>query len=131
MKKSRRPYTCAAFFTIILLFSLSLSAQEITLQFKENKQFKIAQFTDTHFFKGGARSPEVLENMRAVLDEEKPDLIVLTGDIITGNRKNWPTMESWEILTDLLIQYKIPYAVTFGNHDDEAQVSRQELLEYL
>jgi hypothetical protein len=131
MKKSRRPYTCATFFTIILLFSLSLSAQEITLQFKENKLFKIAQFTDTHFFKGGARSPEVLENMRTVLDEEKPDLVVLTGDIITGNRKNWPTMESWEILTDLLIEYKIPYAVTFGNHDDEAQVSRQELLEYL
>jgi len=119
--------------TLILagLFNLNLSAQEIKLQFDGDKQFKIAQFTDTHFFKGGARSPEVLENIRAVMDAEKPDLVVLTGDIVTGSRKDWPTIESWEILTDLLIEYQTPYAVAFGNHDDEAQVSRQKLLEYL
>ncbi|MEN8125735.1 MAG: metallophosphoesterase family protein, partial [Bacteroidota bacterium] len=66
-----------------------------------------------------------------ILEAEKPDLIVLTGDIVTGNEENWPTIESWETLTNLFIKYKVPYAVVFGNHDDEAQTSREELLNYL
>jgi len=64
-----------------------------------------------------------------VLAAEKPHLVILTGDIVAGHKKNWPTLESWEILTDMLIEYQVPYAVAFGNHDDEAQVSRQALLE--
>jgi len=109
----------------------SLSAQEIRLQFDENKQFKIAQFTDTHFYKGGPRSPEVIENIRSVLNSEQPDLVLLTGDIVTGSGKNWPTLESWDLLTELFIVNRVPYAIAFGNHDDEAQVQRQHLLEHL
>ena len=117
---------------VLLLFScLNLSAEEIRLQFNSNNRFKIVQFTDTHFFKGGERSQEVLDNIKAVMDAEKPDLVILTGDIVTGSGDQWPTIESWEILTDLLITYQVPYAVTFGNHEDEAQTSREELLKYL
>jgi 3',5'-cyclic AMP phosphodiesterase CpdA len=69
----------------------------------------------------------VLENIKTVMEAEKPDLVILTGDIVTAS----PTIESWEILSDLLITYQVPYAVTFGNHEDEAEVSRTGLLEYL
>jgi len=114
--------------TFFLLFpSGVLLAQEDRLQFNSDNSFKIAQFTDTHFYKGGPRSQEVLDNIMAVVEAEDPDLIILTGDIVTGK----PTIESWEILSDLLISYKIPYAVTFGNHEDEAEASRIGLLEYL
>jgi len=117
------------FFTAIVLLILirELPAQESKLQFDSKGSFKIVQFTDTHFYKEGPRSQEVLDNMVAVMEAEDPDLVVLTGDIVTGK----PTLESWEILTDLLISYKVPYAVTFGNHEDEAEVSRWALLEYL
>ena len=115
--------------TAILLFfsALNLSAQEIKLQFNSDKSFKIAQFTDTHFYVGGENSQEVLDNINAVLDAEQVDLVILTGDIVTGK----PTIKSWEILTDLLISYEVPYTVTFGNHEDEAEASREELLAYL
>jgi 3',5'-cyclic AMP phosphodiesterase CpdA len=116
--------------TLLLLISFPLAelqGQDHKLQFNADKSFKIAQFTDTHFYKGGRRSQEVLDNIRAVLEAENPDLVVLTGDIVTSK----PTIESWEILTNLLISYEIPYAVTFGNHEDEAETSREELLEYL
>jgi hypothetical protein len=66
-----------------------------------------------------------------VLDEEQPDLVVLTGDIVTGRKEERNTMESWDILTDLLIEYQVPYAIVFGNHDDEAELSREELLAHL
>ena len=131
MNKIRKLYFLGIAILLFLSFNNQLAGQLNKLQFNSNKQFKIAQFTDTHFFKGGERSPEVLENIQAVLDAEQPDLVVLTGDIVTGNKKNWPSIESWEILTDLLIQNQVPYAIAFGNHDDEAQVSRQEVLNYL
>lgn len=110
---------------------IQLSAQDIPLKFNNNKQFKIAQFTDTHFYIGGEKSPEVIENIKAVLDTEKPDLVILTGDIVTGDGKTHSSIKNWELITDLFIQEKIPYAVAFGNHDDEAEISRQDLLEYL
>lgn len=114
----------------VLLFlsaALNLSAQEFRLQFNSDNSFKIVQFTDTHFYKGGEKSQEVLDNIVAVMETEKPDLVILTGDIVTGK----PTLGSWDILTELLISYQVPYAVTFGNHEDEAQMTREELLKYL
>lgn len=120
-------FTFIASAFLLLISSTKLSAQEIKLQFNSNNSFKIVQFTDTHFYKNGRRSQEVLDNFKAVLEAEHADLVILTGDIVTGK----PTLESWEILTDFLISYKIPYAVTFGNHEDEAESSREELLSYL
>jgi len=127
MKSSFSPLVILA--TAILLFSsvLKLSAQEDKLQFRDDGSFTIAQFTDTHFYIGGENSQEVLDNIQAVMEAEKVDLVILTGDIVTGK----PTIKSWEVLTDLLISYEIPYTVTFGNHEDEAEASREELLAYL
>jgi 3',5'-cyclic AMP phosphodiesterase CpdA len=119
--------TFIAIAVILLIPVRSIPAQELSLQFNDDNSFTIVQFTDTHFYKGGPRSQEVLDNIIAVVEAEDPDMIILTGDIVTGK----PTIESWEILTDLLISYKIPYAVTFGNHEDEAEVTRLGLLEYL
>ncbi len=113
---------------ILLSFSgLNLPGQEIKLQFKDDKSFTIAQFTDTHFYLGGKNSQEVLDNIEAVMEAEQVDLVILTGDIVTGK----PTIKSWEVLTDLLISYKTPYTITFGNHEDEAEITRDELLAYL
>lgn len=127
MKSLSRSFSFFAAAVILLCSALILHAEENRLQFNNEKRFKIAQFTDTHFYKGGPRSQEVLDNIKSVMDAEKPDLVVLTGDIVTGK----PTLESWEILTDLLIAYQVPYAITFGNHEDEAETSREELLAYL
>lgn len=117
------------FLAALLLLSsfLMLSAQEGKLQFREDGTFTIAQFTDTHFYLGGENSQEVLDNIRSLMDSEKVDLVILTGDIVTGK----PSIKSWEVLTDLLISYEIPYTLTFGNHEDEAETSREELLAYL
>lgn len=133
LKKFTRSRTACIVASLLLFLSVNmLVAQnhpvpEHRLSFSGEKQFKIVQFTDTHFYKGGSRSQQVLDNIRSVMDAEDPDLVILTGDIVTGK----PTIESWEILTGLLISYKVPYAVTFGNHDDEAEASRWGLLEYL
>ncbi|MDX2414253.1 MAG: metallophosphoesterase family protein [Bacteroidales bacterium] len=131
MKMHHKTFPAIVSVIILLISAFKLSAQDNRLHFSDNKHFKIVQFTDTHFFIGGERSSEVLDNIQAIMDAEKPNLVILTGDIVTGGGENWPTIESWELLTDLLIEFKTPYALVFGNHDDEAQTSREELLEYL
>ena len=95
-------------FIIVHIYTLDLSAQK-DLQFNSDKQFKIVQFTDTHFYLGGARSQEVLDNIKGIMETEKPDLVILTGDIVTGNGENWPTIASWDTLTNLLIKFLIIY----------------------
>ncbi|QIA07082.1 metallophosphoesterase family protein [Draconibacterium halophilum] len=131
MKNKHILYSLIVAIISLQLSAFNLFAQNNLLSFNNNNQFKIVQFTDCHFYNGGEKSPEVLENIKAIMEAEKPDLVILTGDIVTGSGDNWPTLASWELLTEVLIQYKTPYAVTFGNHDDEAQISRKELLKYL
>jgi len=127
MKHFYRLHLITAAAMLLLSSSLKFYAHETQLQFRENGKFTIAQFTDTHFYIGGENSQEVLDNIKAVLEAEPVDLVIFTGDIVTGK----PTIKSWEVLTELLISYEIPYTVTFGNHEDEAESSREELLAYL
>lgn len=131
MIQGKQNFILYTFFLINMILGLGLSAQETSLQFDEKGEFRIAQFTDTHFYKGGPDSPQVIENIREVLQSEKPDLVILTGDIVTGKETRGESLENWEIITDLFIEYGTPYAVAFGNHDDEAEVSRKQILDYL
>ena len=65
--------------------------------------------------------------MNEVLDAEKPDFVIYTGDIIFGK----PAKESLLKALEPVITRKIPFAVTWGNHDDEQGMSRQELFDLI
>lgn len=89
---------------------------ELVLRFHDGK-FRIAQLTDIHW--GDEQSDTVLNCMliETVANEQKPDLFVLTGDIVTGG----DARKGWQRLLHILETTKIPYAVCLGNHDAEAQ----------
>lgn len=113
-------------FIACLMFVLTdagVLAKEPELKFNQDKKFKIVQFTDTHVILGEPDSKAAFEAIAKVLDAEKPDLVVLTGDIVTGE----PTQKGWEAVTDLIIQRKVPFATVLGNHDDEADLTRAQL----
>jgi predicted MPP superfamily phosphohydrolase len=71
--------------------------------------------------------------MGEILDDEKPDLVVLTGDLVSGyawdgKTKNW--MESkWTEVVQPMVDRGIPWATTAGNHDTEGDLSRKQLSE--
>ncbi|MCC5937050.1 MAG: metallophosphoesterase [Lunatimonas sp.] len=97
------------------------------LQFKQDGTFKIAQFTDIHLHTDTPGEPEkTREIIEYVLKSEKPDLSVLTGDIV-----NSPAPEGWEFIAAIFGSSGIPWAVTLGNHDDEDQWSREQIFEFL
>ncbi|MPM23130.1 3',5'-cyclic adenosine monophosphate phosphodiesterase CpdA [bioreactor metagenome] len=105
----------------ILLCFTATKAQK--LNFNKNGLFKIAQFTDVHYVHGNSKSDTALLNIQRVLDTEKPDMVIFTGDAVTGR----PVKTAWDALTKLVIDRKIPFAVALGNHDDESGTTRFEL----
>ena len=104
------------------------------LRVKEDGKFKIVQISDTHMVTGvgvckdaidahGKPLPERVADpltvnfLGEILDVEKPDLVILTGDQLHHD-----TLDSQSTLFKVvtpLIERSIPYAAVFGNHDDE------------
>lgn len=102
-------------------------AQQPVLKFNKNGKFKIVQFTDVHFIKGNPKSDISIERISEVLDAEKPDLVLFTGDVIYGQ----PAEESMRTILNLASDRKIPFGMTFGNHDNEQGLSRTQLFDII
>ncbi|MFZ1290502.1 MAG: metallophosphoesterase family protein [Melioribacteraceae bacterium] len=114
---------------LFIMFFLQINAQTMTdLKFDENGKFKIIQFTDIHFdIENQSESDSVINNMTNIIVDEKPNLVVLTGDIVTSK----PVEKAWEKVTEPMRVAKIPWAVVFGNHDHEHGYTNKEIMDYL
>ncbi len=113
------------FAVLPLLISVVSIAQE--LRFRPDSTFRIVQFTDIHYKAGAEPSKKSISMMRATLEEVKPDLVVFTGDVVVSA----PTKQGWDEVLEPVISRKIPYLVTFGNHDDEHEMKRHEVAVYV
>lgn len=83
-------------------------------------------------------SPDTIKLINAALEEEKPDLVVLTGDQIKGygvsyKGKGDALIESVAETVGKLLKpvtdRHIPFAVTFGNHDRQVGISNKDQFE--
>lgn len=118
--------TPLVFFVLSLLIgSSTLSAQQ--LKFRKDGSFRIVQFTDIHYDATSPTSKPSIKVMEETLDAEKPDLIVFTGDVVTRS----PNKKGWDEVLQVAISRRIPYIVTLGNHDDEGDLKRKELADYV
>jgi len=112
----------------LLVISFSANAQNKTeLKFNENGEFKVVQFTDTHIDFTSNSNLNVYEIMKGVVEIEKPDFVILTGDIITQNNPQ----DAYQRLEGLFSEAKIPWAMVFGNHDSQSNLSREDLAKLL
>ena len=115
------------FLALCCLLCVMSSGRAQTLKFNSNGKFKIVQFTDVHYIANDPRSAVSLERIGEVLEAETPDLVIFTGDVIYGQ----PAEEGMRTVLDLVSKRKIPFAVTFGNHDNEQGLTREELLKII
>lgn len=113
---------------VLLLSTLTLVAQRIPLKFNEDGKFKIIQITDTHYMLGNEASDVVPELLNEVIEAEKPDLLVFTGDMIWDNKD---AAGSLDAVFAPVIAHKVPWAYIFGNHDDELDFTRKQLMDYV
>lgn len=84
------------------------------LRFKGGK-LRIAQLTDIHWRPGSEKSEKNPDTILKVLEMEKPDVVILTGDVVTHQ----PAKEGWRSVVGMMEASGIPFAVTMGNHDAE------------
>lgn len=110
-----------------LLSALFCRAQVSPLQFNRNGEFKIVQFTDIHFKYGNPASDIALKLIGEVLDAERPDLVVFTGDVVYAA----PADTAMRTVLSCAADRKIPFVVTFGNHDNEQGKTRAELYDVI
>jgi len=109
-----------------LLFIISSTDAQKQLAFRNGK-LKIVQFTDLHWSHTSPNCAQTIATIRTVLDTEKPDIAILTGDVVTDA----PAAEAWKTIAGVLEEAAVPFAVTMGNHDAEASISKDEIYNIL
>lgn len=89
------------------------------LFFQPSGRFTILQAADLHAFEQS--EPEDEAALRRAVETVRPDLIVMTGDNISGYAIPTKTGAQRAIKNymDLLDACGVPVAVVFGNHDDD------------
>jgi hypothetical protein len=102
--------------------------QRPPLRFREDGTFTIVQLTDVHWRNGDEADQESRALIELALDSEKPDLVVLTGDILSGEESRDPGA-AYRAAVAPIEDREVPWAAVFGNHDDEGTLSRKALLE--
>ena len=105
----------------------------------DDTPFKVMQITDLHIGGGYLSRHEdlkALSMVKSAINRVKPDIVVITGDLacskahLSFSRNN---LNSFRIVTTMLENMGVPYAITFGNHDADKKTmfERRGLTDYL
>lgn len=108
----------------------------------------ILQITDTQIIDSGQRregklnntaainywlpelmSKRLFDDLKTLVNEVNPDLILMTGDLVYGGYDDAGT--SLTKLADFMDELGIPWAPVFGNHDNESKMGVDWQCEYL
>ncbi|PNP38032.1 hypothetical protein TGAMA5MH_10131 [Trichoderma gamsii] len=105
------------------------------LSFTRNGTFQISIFEDLHFGEnawdtwGPQQDINSVVVINKILDRESPDLVVLNGDLITGENT---FLENSTVYVDQivqpLVQRDLTWASTYGNHDHNFNISGEGIL---
>lgn len=127
---------------------VSISARIGRLQFHHSGKFRILQFTDIQ--ESPRPAEDTIRLIEASADAVRPDIVIFNGNQIAGyaqvyrattRKRVWYSRrhddlalahrghtcdivrDFYKKLTEPLVQRKIPWAVTFGNHDSQCGLS--------
>ncbi len=115
---------------IMMLSCMSLMAfakeEKMTLQFNEDGKFTVLQFADIQ--DGYPMLTITKKLIKDTLDKVQPDLVVLTGDNISGGSTTTKVITRAAINEFMSIFEKagVPTAAVFGNHDDESALADKD-----
>lgn len=115
--------------TILCIFLLSLciaaGARTPELKFDKDGKFKVLQLTDLHLTADNSEAEaSTIARIRYEVATEKPDLIAVTGDVISNGGQCRGRLQHFLSALDEL---KVPFCFVFGNHDQEQEMSKAEI----
>ena len=98
------------------------------LRFNSEGKFRIMQLTDVHLNYAEKEEYDKAKNqMVTLVEREKPDLLIFTGDVVTGV----PAEPAWKDFLGPLDEKGIPFIICYGNHDRERELTEYELAEVI
>lgn len=127
---------------VVMLFStfavgISAKKSDPSLRFNEDGKFRILQIADIQ--DNASLNPVVKDFIKAAIENEKPDLIVLTGDNFAGYSTGTNichgidkalAKKAINEYMSILEEYGIPVTMVPGNHDDDdIKLTKEEELE--
>lgn len=132
-----------------LITELAAVPRAPPLHFTHDGKFKILQVADLHYSVSRgvckdtplAPCPGGADNLTTtllgrVLDAERPDLVVFSGDQLNGQGTSWDARSVLAKFARGVTDRGIPWAAVFGNHDEEdggrkeAQLRMMQALPY-
>lgn len=143
---------------LLLALALFFVAAVKGLTLAPDGTFRIMQLTDLHYGEGSEKDANSSTAMAAMLEAEKPDLVVLSGDMVSGFACTLTESQallltfgtssqyqvgpgadtgicpdgwyagSWTNITAPLKAAGVPWASILGNHDDEGDLNRTAIL---
>ena len=104
---------------------------KVKFQFNTNGNFVILQLTDLHFGESEEKDFNTTRVMNRTINEIKPDVVILTGDSISGfawdgKEQGWGK-RIWQNWTKPFLDFKQHYIYAIGNHDAQADLTRREV----
>lgn len=82
---------------------------------------RIVQFSDLHMGEDDTLDFQTLRLMRSIVLTHAPDLVVFTGDLVSGYAiwSEETRMQMWRQALSVVANLGIPFATIYGNHDDQ------------
>ncbi|KAJ5094957.1 hypothetical protein N7532_007248 [Penicillium argentinense] len=101
----------------------SSQSDDRILRLSKDGTFQIAVFEDLHFAEDDDDDDKTKEVMKSVLSEEVVQLVVLNGDLISGEAVHSSnSSDHLHNLVSPLVEVEQPWASTYGNHDSDANL---------
>ncbi|MDR1331970.1 MAG: metallophosphoesterase family protein [Tannerella sp.] len=98
------------------------------LKFGNSGKFRIMQMTDLHYhYEPLKQAAGTLTFIREAVERVKPDLIMVTGDLVVSE----DTRRAWQDVAGALNDTKTPWAVVLGNHDSEYELTNRQIIDLL
>lgn len=111
------------------------SANKPSLSITRENTFNIVIFSDLHFGEeehgwGIDQDINSTRVMNRILKDENPDLVVISGDLITGENTFQENSSAYvDQIVRPMVDTGIPWASTYGNHDSKFNLSREAIFE--
>ena len=111
----------------ILLTLLCVHSAFSHLYLNDDGLLRIVQITDTLLGANSIYDFKTLESVRTIMEQEQPDLVVMTGNIVAGsvwaNSAESDQTEGWfedqyQPLVAIFKDYDVPWVLTCGDEDD-------------
>jgi hypothetical protein len=111
------------------------SSTAAPLRFSSDGTFQLSIFEDLHTGEnawdswGPQQDINTIKVIHKVLDKEDPELVVLNGDLITGDNAFLENATIYiEQIVGPLLERNLPWASAYGNHDHQYNLSSDALL---